>query len=323
VHSIPAGLGVPDVFLSCSHVDQARANVFAVAFQTERCDIRWDVGLKTGEACDQVTERALREDRAVVLLWSKRSVESRGVRAEASLNVAIHEAGRAASPAPDDGVARVTLSTGLSFLCQRAENRDHALTNEALEQAKTALSFTQDHATVLFQVVHACGDARRYSVALQLAERAVALNPNIIDLRHVLALCLNHRARYEETLVELAEDYRIASRSFLQPGYHGHRAWAFYGLGRLEEALASITKFARFYSSHLFSLMTRPMILHAPGCGVEVREAIRKTRRARLNEELNFWLGFARGTCMSEVPFWPFSHHFRDLRNTTARESRA
>ncbi len=43
------------------------------------------MGLKTGEAYDQVTEKAPRETKAVVVLWSKRSVESRWVRAEATL----------------------------------------------------------------------------------------------------------------------------------------------------------------------------------------------------------------------------------------------
>jgi TolB-like protein len=76
---------VPDIFLSYNREDQARAKLFAEAFQTQGFDVWWDVGLKTGEAYDQVTEKALREAKAVVVLWSKRSVESRWVRAEATL----------------------------------------------------------------------------------------------------------------------------------------------------------------------------------------------------------------------------------------------
>lgn len=76
---------MPDIFLSYNREDQARANFFAEAFQEQGFDVWWDVGLKTGEAYDQVTEKALREAKAVVVLWSKRSVESRWVRAEATL----------------------------------------------------------------------------------------------------------------------------------------------------------------------------------------------------------------------------------------------
>lgn len=74
-----------DIFLSYNREDQARAKVFAEAFEAQGFKVWWDVGLRTGEAYDQVTEKALREAGAVVVLWSKRSVESRWVRAEATL----------------------------------------------------------------------------------------------------------------------------------------------------------------------------------------------------------------------------------------------
>ena len=45
----------------------------------------WDVTVRLGEAFDEVTEAALREAKAVVVLWSKKSVASRWVRAEATL----------------------------------------------------------------------------------------------------------------------------------------------------------------------------------------------------------------------------------------------
>ncbi|MEQ1610338.1 MAG: toll/interleukin-1 receptor domain-containing protein, partial [Hyphomonadaceae bacterium] len=76
---------MPDIFLSYNREDQARAKVFAEAFEAAGFKVWWDVGLRTGEAYDQVTEKALREAKAVVVLWSKRSVDSRWVRAEATL----------------------------------------------------------------------------------------------------------------------------------------------------------------------------------------------------------------------------------------------
>jgi TolB-like protein len=75
----------PDIFLSYNREDQARAKLFAEAFEVQGFKVWWDVGLRTGEAYDEVTETALRTAKAVVVLWSKKSVQSRWVRAEATL----------------------------------------------------------------------------------------------------------------------------------------------------------------------------------------------------------------------------------------------
>jgi TolB-like protein len=74
-----------DIFLSYNREDQARAKLFAEAFEGQGFKVWWDVGLRTGEAYDEVTETALRTAKAVVVLWSKKSVQSRWVRAEATL----------------------------------------------------------------------------------------------------------------------------------------------------------------------------------------------------------------------------------------------
>ena len=76
---------MPDIFLSYNREDQATARRFAEAFQRQGFDVWWDTALRSGDAYDQVTEKALRDARAVVVLWSPRSVESRWVRAEATL----------------------------------------------------------------------------------------------------------------------------------------------------------------------------------------------------------------------------------------------
>lgn len=74
-----------DIFLSYSREDQEHAKVFARALEAAGFSVWWDVRLRSGDAYDEVTERALREAKSVVVLWSKRSAASQWVRAEATL----------------------------------------------------------------------------------------------------------------------------------------------------------------------------------------------------------------------------------------------
>ena len=76
---------MPDIFLSYNREDHVTARRFAEAFEREGFKVWWDATLRSGEAYDQVTEKALKQAKAVVVLWSKRSVESRWVRAEATV----------------------------------------------------------------------------------------------------------------------------------------------------------------------------------------------------------------------------------------------
>jgi TolB-like protein len=75
----------PDVFLSYNREDSGAAKRFADGFAAEGLKVWWDTALRSGEAYDEVTEAALRGAKAVVVLWSPRSVVSRWVRAEATI----------------------------------------------------------------------------------------------------------------------------------------------------------------------------------------------------------------------------------------------
>jgi TolB-like protein/Tfp pilus assembly protein PilF len=80
-----AGARVYDIFLSYNREDQAVARRFAAAFEDIGLSVWWDVSLNVGDHYDVVTEDALRTAAAVVVLWSQRSVQSRWVRAEATV----------------------------------------------------------------------------------------------------------------------------------------------------------------------------------------------------------------------------------------------
>jgi TIR domain len=77
-----------DIFLSYNRDDQAVARQFAEAFEGQGFRVWWDSTLRAGEAYDEVTEAALRQAKAVVVLWSKKSVVSRWVRAALGLALA-------------------------------------------------------------------------------------------------------------------------------------------------------------------------------------------------------------------------------------------
>ena len=76
---------ISEIFLSYNRQDIDIARRFAEGLEREGFTVWWDQSLRSGEAYDEVTEAALRNAKAVVVLWSPRSVASRWVRSEATI----------------------------------------------------------------------------------------------------------------------------------------------------------------------------------------------------------------------------------------------
>ena len=74
-----------DIFISYSREERPAAKHFAECFAREGFSVWWDAVLRSGQTFDEVIEKELRAAKAVVVLWSPRSVSSRWVRAEATL----------------------------------------------------------------------------------------------------------------------------------------------------------------------------------------------------------------------------------------------
>jgi len=74
-----------DIFISYSREERSAARHFAESFAREGFSVWWDAALRSGQTFDEVIEQELRAAKAVVVLWSPRSVASRWVRAEATL----------------------------------------------------------------------------------------------------------------------------------------------------------------------------------------------------------------------------------------------
>jgi formylglycine-generating enzyme required for sulfatase activity len=73
-----------DIFISYKREDQPIARKLADALEGEGWTVWWDPKLRAGERFNDVIERALRESKCVVVMWSKRSVESQYVKHEAN-----------------------------------------------------------------------------------------------------------------------------------------------------------------------------------------------------------------------------------------------
>ncbi len=238
-----------------------------------------------------------------------------------SMAVAVAEARRAVALAPDYAVARGTLSMALALSFNATGFRDRALIEEAVGHAEVALRLNPNHPSVLFQVSNTFLNAQRWTEAHACAERAVELNPSLVDGRQALACTLNHFERYDEALVELAEAERLAPRAFQQLFTYCHRCWALYGQGRVEEALESGSVAVRLDPTGHFILMTLTVFLQALGRAEEARDMLRKTRALRPGEPREFWVGLARGSYMSETMFKSYSQHFIDAWNATPVEA--
>lgn len=74
-----------DIFISYNREDIDQARRIAEALVADDFAVWWDQTLQAGQTYDEVTEAALRGAKAVIVLWSPRSVVSRWVRAEATL----------------------------------------------------------------------------------------------------------------------------------------------------------------------------------------------------------------------------------------------
>ena len=72
-----------DIFISYSSADRSIANLLADRLDAEGWTVFWDVQTPVGKAWDQAIENQLHTAKAVVVLWSARSLESNFVKEEA------------------------------------------------------------------------------------------------------------------------------------------------------------------------------------------------------------------------------------------------
>src|SRR5215472_948341 len=72
-----------DVFVSYSRVDKARVAPLVAAIEAKGWSVWWDPQIAPGQEFDRLISSELAEAKAVVVVWTPSSVESRWVRGEA------------------------------------------------------------------------------------------------------------------------------------------------------------------------------------------------------------------------------------------------
>lgn len=74
-----------DVFVSYASSEKDKARLVAESLEAAGFSVWWDRALKPGETFDKVIQREIDQAKAIVVLWTKASVESQWVREEADV----------------------------------------------------------------------------------------------------------------------------------------------------------------------------------------------------------------------------------------------
>jgi len=72
-----------DIFISYSRSDRERVNHIAKGLEAEGYSVWWDRDIRAGEEFDHVIDKAIKKSKAIVVVWSQHSIDSRWVKEEA------------------------------------------------------------------------------------------------------------------------------------------------------------------------------------------------------------------------------------------------
>ena len=72
-----------DIFISYSRADRDRVQHIAKGLEAEGYSVWWDRDIRAGEEFDHVIDKAIKQSKAIVVVWSDTSVSSRWVKEEA------------------------------------------------------------------------------------------------------------------------------------------------------------------------------------------------------------------------------------------------
>ena len=74
-----------DIFISCASEDRSRAEQLAKALEARGWSVWWDRAIIPGRFFDKEIQETITAAKCVVVLWSKKSIKSDGVKEEATI----------------------------------------------------------------------------------------------------------------------------------------------------------------------------------------------------------------------------------------------
>jgi tetratricopeptide (TPR) repeat protein len=173
---------------------------------------------------------------------------SMGRPTSARAEAAVAEARRAVSLAPDYAAARAALAGTLSALLLHSRGLDDpAVEREILDNVAIARTLDPGNPLVLCRMAAALNAVGQEDEALLIAERALAINPNLDIVRATLASILLRLGRWEDALAECDAAEKIAPNGMWANALLHQRGSAYFQAGRFEEALTAAEESRRLF----------------------------------------------------------------------------
>jgi TolB-like protein len=237
-----------------------------------------DLAIRIGSQVERSEEEfALRKSENITP-WEHflRAVSHQGLGTRAGYEAAVAEAKRALNADPDFAYAyAVMLAAQAPLVIYRDDGE--ALAKEIIENIRRVRALKPDDPTVLAGCCSGLNALRRPREALPLAERAVAINPNIDYVRQGLGAILVNVGRVDEGLAELDAGNRISANIIRDHFHDVCRAAAYLQVDREDLALEAAERAVRKLVCPE-SLMECALCRALAGDQAGARDAIRQIR---------------------------------------------
>jgi tetratricopeptide (TPR) repeat protein len=209
------------------------------------------------------------------------------MRAEAGLSrqtpagaeAAIAEARRAIEIDPAYDAAYAVLAVTQAVLLGMRGGQDAALARELVDTIDRARAFDSNDAVVLARIATSLSVLGKHQEALPIAERAVAINPNLETPHISLGSILLTFGRWDDAIGEFKATARLAPYGIWAYSSFSLLSLAYFYAGRLEQALEAINQSLRLRPAE-FALIHKMICLAMLGRSGEAQNAMRSLRNS-------------------------------------------